>query len=365
MSINVRAAVAWGVNQPMTIESLTYDEPQGRDVLVKMVATGLCHSDLHVLDGSLSKGFPIVLGHEGGGIVAACGPDVVSVKPGDHVIPLFCPECRECTSCTSGKTNICQHFGTTQNAGAKLWLNGKQVERSNGLGTFADYCMPKDFALVKIRDDAPLDKIFYAGCGVTTGVGAVVFTAKVEIGAKVIVFGVGGIGLNVLQGARLANAGMVIAVDTNPDRESISRRFGAMHFVNPKDHGDDVVAHLRQLTGGGADYTFECVGNTKLMRLASDASHPKWGVLTIIGAAPAGQDASVNAFDLLVGRRWQGTMFGGAKGRTDVPRIVDWYMDGKIAIDELITHHLPLERINEGFDLMKNGQSIRTAISFD
>lgn len=362
--INIRAAVAHGVNQPMTIETLQYEDLRGSDVLVKMAATGLCHSDLHILDGSFPSSFPAVLGHEGGGVVVDCGPDVKDLKPGDHVIPLFCPECRVCPNCTSGKTNICHHFGVPPQNSARLLWNDVEVTRPGGLGTFADHAVVQEHSLAKAPLDAPLDKVFFTGCGVTTGVGAVMFTAKVEKGATVIVFGIGGNGLNVLQGARLAGARTIVAVDMNADREAIAGRFGATHFVNPKTVEGDLVEHLRGLTEGGADYTFECVGKTGLMRQASDALNPFWGVLTIVGAAPFGEDIKAPPFDFLMGKKWQGTMFGGAKGRTDVPKVIDWYMQGKIAIDELVTHRIDLEDINRGFDMMKSGEAIRTVITF-
>jgi S-(hydroxymethyl)glutathione dehydrogenase / alcohol dehydrogenase len=363
MPIETRAAVLHAPNTPMTIETLTLEGPGPGEVLIEIKATGLCHSDLHIMKGSLPGVFPSVLGHEAGAVVVECGANVTGLKPGDHVIPLFCPECGECPQCRSGKTNICMHFATgTQQP--KLFLDGKPIHQTGGLGTFSNYTVVKALALAKIRKDAPLDRAFYIGCGVTTGVGAVLFTARVEAGTSVVVFGVGGIGLNVLQGARMAGAGMIVAVDTNSAREAIARKFGATHFVNPKELGKDLVSHLFALTQGGADYSFECVGNTDLMRQAFDCTNTFWGVSTVVGAAPHGQDAAIGPFSLLLGRRWQGTMFGGAKGRTDVPKVVDWYMDGTINIDDLVTHTLRLDQINEGFELMKRGESIRSVVVF-
>jgi S-(hydroxymethyl)glutathione dehydrogenase/alcohol dehydrogenase len=364
MPITVKAAVAHGANQPMTVETLVYDDPIENEVLIRIVASGLCHSDLHILDGSMPSQFPAVLGHEAGAVVVRCGPDVKDLQPGDHVVPLFCPECGVCDNCRSGKTNICQHFVGADSGGAKLRWNGQEVVRPGGLGCFADHSVVREYSLAKVRRDAPLDRAFYAGCGVTTGVGSAMFAAKVQPGSKVIVFGLGGVGLNILQGARLAGATLIVGVDTNPERESIARRLGATHFVCPKQISGDLTQHLIELSSGGADYAFECVGNVRLIEQASAVAHPLWGVLTIVGAPPYGQVANVQPFDLLMGKKWQGTMFGGAKGRTDVPKVVDWYMEGKINIDDLVTHELPLERINEGFEMMKNGTSIRTIIRF-
>jgi S-(hydroxymethyl)glutathione dehydrogenase / alcohol dehydrogenase len=361
MAIQVRAAVAHGANQPMTIEELVYDEPSENEVLVKVEVSGLCHSDLHILDGSLPAQFPCVLGHEAGGVVLRCGPDVKDLKPGDHVVPLFCPECGVCPNCLSGKTNICVHFHSTA-PGARLMWGDREVKRTGGLGAFADHLIAREHALAKVRADAPLDRAFYAGCGLTTGIGAAMFQANVARGSKVIVFGLGGIGLNVLQGARLARATQIIGVDTNPERENMARKLGATDFVNPQAIEDELIPHLQAMTGGGADYTFECVGNVKLMEIASETSHPFWGLLTVIGAPPHGQVATVPPFNLLMGRKIQGTMFGGAKGRSDVPKIIDWYMNGDINIDDLVTHELALEDINEGFEMMKRGEAIRTII---
>lgn len=364
MATVVRAAVAHGPNQPLTIETLVYEEPVGNQVLVKVEVSGLCHSDLHILDGSMPSVFPCLLGHEAGGVVIRCGPDVKDLKPGDHVVPLFSPECGVCPVCQSGKTNLCMHFGVEEPGGAKLMMGDVEVARPGGVGAFADHLIAREYSLAKIRPDAPLDRAFYAGCGLTTGIGSVMFQAKVEEGATVIVFGLGGIGLNVLQGARLAKASTIIGVDTNPDREEIARKLGATHFVNPKAIEGDLIPYLQAMTNGGADYTFECVGNVKLIETASEASHPLWGMLTVVGAAPYGQMATFPPFNLLMGRKLQGTMFGGAKGRTDVPKVIDWYMDGAVNIDDLVTHEISLDQINEGFDMMKRGEAIRTIIRF-
>jgi S-(hydroxymethyl)glutathione dehydrogenase/alcohol dehydrogenase len=365
MPVTFRAAIAHGAHLPLTIETLEYADPKGREVLVRLEATGLCHSDLHILDGSLPARFPTILGHEGGGVVVACGPDVQSIALGDHVVPLFLPDCGECANCTSGKTNLCLRFSMYGGSDVTLptW-NGEPIAKTGNLGTFAEYLIVHDYELAKVRRDAPLDKIFYTGCGVTTGVGASMFAADVKQGDKVVIFGLGGIGLNALQGARLAGAGMIIGVDTNPARQAAAERFGATHFVDPAAIEGDLVEYLRDLTGGGADHCIECVGNTKLMKIASDALNPAWGVLTIVGTAAYGQEVSASPFDFQLGRTWQGTLFGGAKGKTDVPRIVDWYMDGDLIIDDLITHEVSLENINEGFELMKRGESIRTVIRF-
>ena len=364
MTTKIKAAVAHGVHEPMTIETLHYEDPVLNQVLIRIVASGLCHSDLHALDGSLPAEFPIVLGHEAGAIVEKCGPDVRDLQPGDHVVPLFSPECGICAPCTSGKTNLCQHFAATEPGGARLLWGDREVRQTGGIGAFATHAIVREYALAKIRKDAPLDRAFYTGCGVTTGFGASVYSARVQAGDKVVVFGLGGIGLNALQGARFAGASMVIGVDTNPMREEIARKLGATHFVNPAQCGD-VVAALLALTGGGADHCIECVGNIMLMQQAAAALNPLWGVLTQVGVAPMGQTAPVAPFELLMGKKWQGSMFGGAKGRTDVPRIVDHYMDGDINIDDLVTHEIRLEDINEGFEMMKRGESIRAVIKFD
>jgi S-(hydroxymethyl)glutathione dehydrogenase/alcohol dehydrogenase len=369
--MDVRAAVAFEAGKPLSIETVQLDGPREGEVLVEIKATGLCHTDKFTLSGADPEGaFPVILGHEGAGIVVDVGPGVRSLKAGDHVIPLYTPECRECEYCLSRKTNLCQKIRATQGRGvmpdgtSRFSYKGRPVLHYMGCSTFANYTVLPEISLARVRPDAPFDKICYIGCGVTTGIGAVLFTARVEPGANVVVFGLGGIGLNVIQGARLAGADMIVGVDINPAREALGRAFGMTHFVNPALVGDDLVGHLVELTRGGADYSFECVGNVRLMRQALECAHKGWGVSTIIGVAGAGQEISTRPFQLVTGRVWQGSAFGGARGRTDVPRIVDWYMDGKINIDDLITHTLPLERINEGFDLMTRGESIRAVVVY-
>ena len=369
--MDVRAAVALAAGQPLSIETVQLEGPRAGEVLVEIKATGICHTDKFTLSGDDPEGmFPAILGHEGAGIVVDIGPGVTSVKKGDHVIPLYTPECRECDYCLSQKTNLCQKIRTTQGRGvmpdgtSRFSLNGKPVLHYMGCSTFANYTVLPEISVAKVRPDAPFEKICYIGCGVTTGVGAVLFTAKVEAGANVVVFGLGGIGLNVIQGAKLVGADMIVGVDVNPARESLARKFGMTHFVNPKEVKGDLVGHLVELTKGGADYSFECVGNTMLMRQALECCHKGWGVSTVIGVAGAGQEISTRPFQLVTGRHWQGAAFGGARGRTDVPRIVDWYMNKKINLDDLITHILPLERINEGFDLMARGESIRSVVVY-
>ncbi|MEQ1753123.1 MAG: S-(hydroxymethyl)glutathione dehydrogenase/class III alcohol dehydrogenase [Micropepsaceae bacterium] len=369
--MQTRAAVAHAAGKPLTIEMVDLDGPRTGEVLVELKATGICHTDKFTLSGDDPEGmFPAILGHEGAGIVRDVGPGVTSVKPGDHVIPLYTPECRECDYCLSRKTNLCQKIRVTQGKGmmpdgtSRFRLNGKPVLHYMGCSTFSNFTVLPDISVAKVRKDAPFDTICYIGCGVTTGIGAVIFTAKVEPGANVVVFGLGGIGLNVIQGARLAGADMIVGVDVNPAREALGRRFGMTHFVNPKTIKDDIVGHLVELTKGGADHSFECVGNTTLMRQALECCHKGWGKSTIIGVAGAGQEISTRPFQLVTGRVWQGSAFGGARGRTDVPKIVDWYMDRKINIDDLITHRLPLERINDGFELMSRGESIRSVVVY-
>jgi S-(hydroxymethyl)glutathione dehydrogenase/alcohol dehydrogenase len=369
--MDVRAAVAFKAGEPLSIETVQLDGPRRGEVLVEIKATGICHTDAFTLSGEDPEGlFPVILGHEGAGIVVDVGEGVTSVKKGDHVIPLYTPECRQCEYCLSRKTNLCQAIRATQGKGlmpdgtSRFSLNGKPLFHYMGTSTFANYTVLPEIAVAKIREDAPFDKVCYIGCGVTTGVGAVLFTAKVEQGAKVVVFGLGGIGLNVIQGARLAGADMIVGVDLNPGRKELAQKFGMTHFVNPKEVQGDIVPYLVDLTKGGADYTFECVGNTTLMRQALECCHKGWGVSTIIGVAGAGQEISTRPFQLVTGRVWKGTAFGGARGRTDVPRIVDWYMDGKINIDDLITHVMPLEKINDAFDLMHEGKSIRSVVTF-
>ncbi len=369
--MDIRAAVAFEAGKPLSIETVQLEGPKAGEVLVEIKATGLCHTDKYTLSGQDSEGiFPSILGHEGAGVVVECGPGVSSLKPGDHVIPLYTPECRECEYCLSRKTNLCVKIRATQGKGvmpdgtSRFSLRGKPVMHYMGCSTFANYTVLPEIALAKIRSDAPFDKACYIGCGVTTGIGAVMFTAKVEPGSTVVVFGLGGIGLNVVQGARMVGAGRIVGVDLNPKREALARAFGLTDFVNPNDVKGDLVGHIVELTNGGADYSFECVGNVKLMRQALECAHRGWGVSTIIGVAGSGQEISTRPFQLVTGRRWIGTAFGGARGRTDVPKIVDWYMEGKINIDDLITHTLPLERINEGFDLMTAGESIRSVVVY-
>lgn len=369
--MDVRAAVAFEAGQPLSIETVQLDGPKAGEVLVEIKASGICHTDKYTLSGADPEGlFPSILGHEGAGVVVDVGPDVKGLKKGDHVIPLYTPECRECKSCTSHKTNLCTSIRATQGQGlmpdgsSRFSYQGKPIHHYMGCSTFSNYTVMPEIALAKIREDAPFDKVCYIGCGVTTGIGAVLFTAKVEAGANVVVFGLGGIGLNVIQGAKMVGADKIIGVDLNPERESLARQFGMTHFVNPKDVDGDLVAHLVELTDGGADYSFECIGNTQVMRQALECCHRGWGVSTIIGVAAAGQEIQTRPFQLVTGRVWQGSAFGGARGRTDVPKIVDWYMDGKINIDDLITHTLPLERINDGFDLMTRGESIRSVVVY-
>ena len=369
--MDVRAAVAFEAGKPLVIETVQLDGPKAGEVLVEVKATGICHTDKYTLSGADPEGlFPCILGHEGAGVVVEVGEGVKSLRKGDHVIPLYTPECRECKSCTSHKTNLCTAIRATQGKGlmpdgtSRFSYRNKPVLHYMGCSTFANYTVLPEIALAKVREDAPFDKICYIGCGVTTGIGAVLFTAKVEAGANVVVFGLGGIGLNVIQGAKMVGANMIVGVDLNPARESLARQFGMTHFVNPSQIKGDLVGHIVDLTGGGADYTFECVGNTALMRQALECCHRGWGVSTIIGVAASGQEISTRPFQLVTGRVWQGTAFGGARGRTQVPQIVDWYMDKKIDIDSLITHQLPLERINEAFDLMTRGESIRSVVVY-
>ncbi len=369
--MQVKAAVAHAAGQPLSIETVELEGPKAGEVLVEIKATGICHTDAYTLSGKDPEGlFPAILGHEGAGIVAEVGADVKSLKPGDHVIPLYVPECRACKFCLSGKTNLCQAIRLTQGKGlmpdgsSRFSLDGKPLFHYMGTSTFANYTVVPEISLAKIREDAPFDKVCYIGCGVTTGIGAVINTAKVEPGANVVVFGLGGIGLNVIQGARLVGANKIIGVDLNPAKKELAEKFGMTHFVNPEEVGDDLVAHLVELTDGGADYSFECIGNVNVMRQALECCHKGWGVSVIIGVAPAGAEISTRPFQLVTGRSWKGTAFGGAKGRTDVPKIVDWYMEGKINIDDLITHTMSLEKINEAFDLMHEGKSIRSVVLF-
>jgi len=369
--MDVRAAVAHKAGAPLTIETVQLQGPKAGEVLVEIKATGICHTDEFTRSGADPEGlFPAILGHEGAGIVVDVGAGVTSLKKRDHVIPLYTPECRQCKSCLSGKTNLCTAIRATQGKGlmpdgsSRFSLGGKQVFHYMGCSTFANYTVLPEIAVAKIREDAPFDKVCYIGCGVTTGIGAVINTAKVEPGANVVVFGLGGIGLNVVQGARLVGANKIIGVDLNPARKALGEKFGMTHFVNPKEVQGDLVAHLVELTGGGADYSFECIGNVDVMRQALECCHRGWGVSVIIGVAGSGQEIKTRPFQLVTGRVWKGTAFGGAKGRRDVPKIVDWYMEGKINIDDLITHKLKLADINEGFDLMHAGRSIRAVVVY-
>ena len=369
--MDVKAAVAFQAGKPLSIETVQLDGPREGEVLVEIKATGICHTDSFTLSGEDPEGiFPAILGHEGAGVVVDVGPNVKSLKKGDHVIPLYTPECRQCDYCTSGKTNLCQAIRETQGKGlmpdgsSRFSLAGEPIFHYMGTSTFANYTVLPEIAAAKIRADAPFDKVCYIGCGVTTGIGAVINTAKVEPGANVAVFGLGGIGLNVIQGARLAGANMIVGIDINAGRKELAERFGMTHFVNPKEVEGDLVPYIVDLTKGGADYSFECIGNTTTMRQALECCHKGWGESVIIGVAGAGQEISTRPFQLVTGRVWRGTAFGGAKGRTDVPRIVDWYMDGKIEIDPMITHTMPLDDINEAFHLMHEGESIRSVINF-
>ncbi len=369
--MDVRAAVAFKAGEPLSIETVQLEGPREGEVLVELKATGICHTDSFTLTGADPEGiFPTILGHEGAGVVVDTGPGVTTLKKGDHVIPLYTPECRECDYCLNPKTNLCQAIRTTQGQGlmpdgsSRFSLNGEPIYHYMGCSTFANYTVLPEIALAKIREDAPFDKVCYIGCGVTTGIGAVVNTAKVEPGSNVVVFGLGGIGLNVLQGARMVGANKIIGVDLNNDRKEIGEKFGMTHFVNPNEVEGDLVPYLVDLTDGGADYSFECIGNVNVMRQALECCHKGWGESIIIGVAGAGQEIATRPFQLVTGRVWRGTAFGGARGRTDVPQIVDWYMDGKINIDDLITHTMPLEDINKGFDLMHHGESIRGVVVY-
>ncbi len=368
--MKTKAAVAWQAKQSLTIEEIDLAGPKSGEVLVEIKATGICHTDYYTLSGADPEGlFPTVLGHEGAGIVVDVGPNVKSLRKGDHVIPLYTPECRECKFCLSKKTNLCQAIRSTQGRGvmpdntSRFSMDGKPLFHYMGTSTFSNYTVVPEIALAKIREDAPFDKVCYIGCGVTTGIGAVIYTAKVEAGANVVVFGLGGIGLNVIQGARMVGADKIIGIDLNPKRETMARKFGMTHFINPNDV-PNLVDAIVQLTDGGADYSFECIGNTKVMRQALECTHKGWGRSIIIGVAEAGAEISTRPFQLVTGRKWEGSAFGGARGRTDVPKIVEWYMEGKIDIDSLITHTLTLENINQGFDLMKSGESIRSVVVY-
>jgi S-(hydroxymethyl)glutathione dehydrogenase / alcohol dehydrogenase len=375
--MDVRAALAVAAGKPLEITTVQLEGPRDGEVMVEIKATGVCHTDEFTLSGADPEGlFPAILGHEGAGVVVDIGRGVTSVKKGDHVIPLYTPECRQCPSCLSRKTNLCTAIRGTQGQGlmpdgtSRFSMDGKPIHHYMGTSTFANYTVLPEIAVAKIRQDAPFEKVCYVGCGVTTGIGAVINTAKVEQGAKAIVFGLGGIGLNVLQGLRLAGADMIIGVDINNDRKAWGERFGMTDFVNPKDLGKDLVPHLVEMTKsgadqiGGADYTFDCTGNVTVMRQALEACHRGWGQSIVIGVAPAGAEISTRPFQLVTGRVWKGTAFGGARGRTDVPKIVDWYMQGKIQIDPMITHVMPLAEINTAFELMKRGESIRSVVTF-
>ena len=369
--MKVRAAVAHQAGKPLSIEQVDLEGPKAGEAMVEVKATGICHTDAFTLSGRDPEGlFPAILGHEGAGVVVETGPGVASLKKGDHVIPLYIPECRQCEYCLSGKTNLCVAIRATQGQGvmpdgtSRFSQGGKKIHHYMGTSTFANFTVLPEIALAKIRPDAPFDKVCYIGCGVTTGLGAVINTAKVEPGAKVVVFGLGGIGLNVLQGCRMVGAEMIVGVDLNPKKKPLAEKFGMTHFVNPAEVGGDLVAHLVELTKGGADYTFECIGNVKTMRQALESAKRGWGTSIIIGVAGAGEEISTRPFQLVTGRTWKGTAFGGARGRTDVPRIVDWYMNKRINIDDLITHTMKLDDINQAFDLMHHGDSIRSVVVY-
>jgi S-(hydroxymethyl)glutathione dehydrogenase / alcohol dehydrogenase len=371
LNMQVKAAVALEAGKPLTVTTVNLAPPQAGEVLIEIKATGVCHTDAYTLSGNDPEGlFPTILGHEGAGVVVEIGAGVTSVKPGDVVIPLYTPECRQCEYCLSGKTNLCQAIRLTQGKGlmpdgtSRFDLDGQMLHHYMGTSTFSNYTVLPEIAVAKIRPDAPLDKVCLIGCGVTTGIGAVINTAKVEPGANVVVFGLGGIGLNIIQAARMVGANMIIGVDINPHKRPLAEKFGMTHFVNPQEVEGDLVPYLVDLTKGGADYSFECIGNVNVMRQALECCHKGWGVSTIVGVAGAGQEISTRPFQLVTGRVWKGTAFGGAKGRTDVPKIVDWYMDGKINIDDLVSQILPLDRINEAFDAMHAGTAIRSVITF-
>jgi S-(hydroxymethyl)glutathione dehydrogenase / alcohol dehydrogenase len=369
--MKVKAAVAYSAGKPLSIEMVNLSGPKAGEVLVEIKATGVCHTDAYTLSGGDPEGlFPAILGHEGAGIVAEIGAGVTSVKVGDRVIPLYIPECRNCEYCLSRKTNLCQAIRVTQGQGvmpdgtSRFSIDGQKIHHYMGTSTFANYTVLPEIAVAKIRDDAPFDKVCLIGCGVTTGIGAVINTAKVEPGSNVVVFGLGGVGLNVIQAARLVGANMIVGVDLNSDKQQMAEKFGMTHFVNPSEIEGDLVAYLVDLTKGGADYSFECIGNINVMRQALECCHKGWGMSVIVGVAGAGQEISTRPFQLVTGRVWKGTAFGGAKGRTDVPKIVDWYMDGKINIDSLVSQVMPIEQINQAFDAMHKGEVIRTVLTF-
>ncbi len=368
--MDIQAAVAWQADKPLSLETVQLDGPKAGEVMVEIKATGVCHTDAYTLSGADPEGlFPAILGHEGAGVVVEVGEDVKSLKVGDRVIPLYTPECRQCKYCLSNKTNLCQAIRATQGKGvmpdgtSRFSLNGEKIHHYMGTSTFANFTVLPEIAVAKIRDDAPFEKVCLIGCGVTTGIGAVINTAKVEPGSNVVVFGLGGIGLNVIQGARLVGANQIIGIDLNPAKRDLAEKFGMTHFINPNEV-DDVVAAIIYLTDGGADYSFECIGNVNVMRQALECCHKGWGESVIIGVAGAGQEIRTRPFQLVTGRVWRGSAFGGAKGRRDVPKIVDWYMDGKIDIDSLVSHIIPVNRINHAFDLMHSGEGIRTVVTF-
>ena len=369
--MDIKAAVAFEAGKPLTLETVQLDGPKAGEVMIEIKATGICHTDAYTLSGKDPEGlFPAILGHEGAGVVVEVGDGVTSVKPGDHVIPLYTPECRQCEYCLSRKTNLCQAIRSTQGRGvmpdgsSRFSIDGKMLHHYMGTSTFANYTVLPEIAVAKIREDAPFDKVCYIGCGVTTGIGAVIYTAKVEPGSRVVVFGLGGIGLNVIQAARMVGASQIVGVDINPAKRELAEKFGMTDFVNPKEVEGDLVPYLVDLTKGGADYSFECIGNINVMRQALECCHKGWGVSVIIGVAAAGEEIRTRPFQLVTGRVWKGSAFGGARGRTDVPKIVDWYMEGKVNIDDLITHVMPLEQINDAFDLMHKGESIRSVVTF-
>ena len=369
--MDIQAAVAFTAGNPLSLETVTLEPPQAGEVLIEIKATGVCHTDAYTLSGADPEGlFPAILGHEGAGVVVEVGADVTSLQPGDHVIPLYTPECRNCEYCLSQKTNLCQAIRTTQGRGvmpngtSRFSINGTMIHHYMGTSTFANYTVLPEIAVAKIREDAPFEKVCLIGCGVTTGLGAVINTAKVEPGSNVVVFGLGGIGLNVIQAAKMVGSNMIIGVDLDPKKRVLAEKLGMTHFVNPSEIDGDLVSYLVELTKGGADYSFECIGTVNVMRQALECCHKGWGVSVVVGVAGAGQEISTRPFQLVTGRVWKGTAFGGARGRTDVPKIVDWYMDGKINIDDLVTKIMPIEQINEAFDLMHKGEVIRAVLTF-
>jgi S-(hydroxymethyl)glutathione dehydrogenase/alcohol dehydrogenase len=370
--MKTRAAIAWKAGAPLSVETVDLEGPKAGEVLVEVMATGICHTDAYTLSGADAEGlFPSILGHEGAGIVREVGAGITTLKVGDHVIPLYTPECRQCKTCLSRRSNLCTAIRATQGKGlmpdgtSRFRLDGEPIFHYMGCSTFSNFTVLPEIALAKVREDAPFDKICYIGCGVTTGIGAVIYTAKVWPGANVAVFGLGGIGLNVIQGARMVGADKIVGIDLNAGKRAMAEKFGMTHFVNPDEVGrDKVVQAIVDITGGGADFSFECIGNVHTMRQALECCHRGWGESIVIGVAGAGQEIATRPFQLVTGRVWKGTAFGGARGRTDVPKIVDWYMEGKINIDDLITHSMPLEEINTAFDLMHEGKSIRSVVVY-